>query len=108
MNWLPRELQSLKAEGGEVDEIYWAASKFCVGRKLFSIHQGMLGLGPSVLSEGDLCCILIGAPVPFILRPFGEQYKLVGEAYVHGAMKGEAMVDWPISEKYKWEFFELL
>jgi hypothetical protein len=62
-----------EAEGGEFDEIYWAASRFCMERKLFSIRQGMLGLGPSILREGGLCCVLIGAPVPFVLRPSGKQ-----------------------------------
>jgi hypothetical protein len=79
-----------------------------MGRKLFSTRQGMLGLGPTILREGDLCCILFGAPVPFVLRPFGEQYKLVGEAYIHSVMKGEAMADWPNGGKYKREVFELL
>lgn len=56
------------AQRGNVDEIYWAASRFCTGRKLFSTRQGLLGLGPAVIREGDLCCIIFGTPVPFILR----------------------------------------
>jgi hypothetical protein len=97
-----------EAKGGNVDEIYCAASRFCMGRKLFSTRQGMLGLGPSILREGGLCCVLIGAPVPFVLRSFGEKYKLVGEAYVRGVMKGEAMVDWPSGGKHKRGVFVLL
>jgi len=106
----PEGIANLEEEGkgGEVDEIYWAASRFCMGRKLFSTREGMLGLGPSILREGDLCCVLIGAPVPFVLRPFGAQHKLVGEAYVHSVMKGEAMVDWPSGGKHKREAFVLL
>jgi len=39
--------------------------------------------------------LLKNADVPFILRPCGEsQYKLIGEAYVHGIMRGE-LVDAP-------------
>jgi hypothetical protein len=97
-----------EAEGGEVDEIYGAASRFCIGRKPVPIRQGMLGLAPSILREGGLCRILIGAPVPFDLRPSGEQYKLVGEAYIHSVMNGEAMMDWSIRGKYKRDVFELL
>jgi hypothetical protein len=96
------------AQNGDVDEIYWAASRFCMGRKLFSTQRGMLGLGPRILKKGDLCCILFGAPVPFILRRDGEQYRLVGEAYVHGVMKGEAIVDWMIGEKFQEQVFEFL
>lgn len=96
------------AKSGDIDNIYWAASRFCMGRKLFSTQQGMLGLGPRVLKGGDVCCILFGAPVPFILRPVGHQYKLVGEAYVHGVMKGEAVVDWMLGERYILQVIELL
>jgi hypothetical protein len=64
----PEGITKLKeeAEGGEVNEIYWAALRFYIGRKMFSTRQRMLGLGPSVLREGYLCCVLISAPVPFV------------------------------------------
>ncbi len=68
----------------------------------------MLGLGPAILRKGDLCCVLFGAQVPFILRSVGENYQLVGETYVHGIMKGEAMVDWMIGEKYDEQTFTLV
>lgn len=91
-----------------VDDIYWAASRFCTGRKVFCTKQGALGLGPALLREGDLCCVLFAAQVPFILRSVGKMYQLVGEAYVHGIMKGEAMVDWMIGEKYEKQIFTLV
>jgi hypothetical protein len=89
-------------------DIYWTASRFCTGRKVFCTKQGVLGLGPALLGEGDLCCVMFGAQVPFILRRVGEKYKLVGEAYVHGVMKGEAMVDWMLGEKYEKQIFTLV
>jgi hypothetical protein len=52
------------AKDGNVDEIYWATSKFCMGRQLFSAREDMLGLGPWALREEDLCCVFFGAPVP--------------------------------------------
>ena len=36
------------------------------------------------MRSGDISCILVGAPTPFILRPAGDQYILVGEAYLRG------------------------
>ncbi|KAH8769679.1 heterokaryon incompatibility protein-domain-containing protein [Hyaloscypha sp. PMI_1271] len=96
------------ANGKSVDEIYWAASRFCTGRKVFCTKQGTLGLGPALLREGDLCCILFGARVPFILRRVRDNYQLVGESYVHGIMKGEAVVDWMIGEKYEMQTFTLV
>lgn len=96
------------AQGGGVDEIYWAASRFCLGRKLFSTRDGLLGLGPRALLKGDLCCILFGALVPFTLRPAGDGYQLVGEAHVQGVMKGEAIVDFMLGQKYQEQSFDLI
>jgi len=58
----------------------------------------MLGLGSRVLKEGDLCCIIFGAPVPLILRLVGEHYRLVAEA----------VVDWMLGDKYEEQVFELV
>jgi hypothetical protein len=96
------------AKAGSVDEIYWAATRFCMGRTLFSTQSRMIGLGPRILCKGDVCCVLFGAPVPFVLRPVEEGFRLVGEAYVHGVMKGEAVVDWLLAGRYEERAFELL
>lgn len=42
----------------------------------------------------DLLVVLLGGKVPFILRNVGEQYTLVGEAYVHGFMDERAIDMW--------------
>jgi len=63
----------------------------CQGRKLFVTQKGYLGLGPAVLEEDDLCCVLYGAKMPFILRRSGDHYLFLGQSYIHGIMRGEAM-----------------
>jgi len=64
-------------------------------RRLFLTSEKWLGSGPELLESGDEVWLMKNAAVPFILRPTGdEQYKLVGEAYVHGIMYGE-LVDVP-------------
>jgi len=62
-------------------------------RDLFITKQGYLGLGMMSLKVGDEVWILAGARVPLILRRRVEegQYCLIGEAYVHGIMHGEAV-----------------
>jgi hypothetical protein len=58
-------------------------------RRLFITTQKWFGLGPENLQPNDEVWLLKHAKVPFILRPYGDQYQLVGEAYVHGIMFGE-------------------
>ncbi|KAM7191290.1 Heterokaryon incompatibility protein (HET) domain containing protein [Naviculisporaceae sp. PSN 640] len=81
--------------------------RFCVTRK------GYMAIVPPGAVEGDLVCILKGVNTPFVLRECKREDKgpaadvsreddgdkararrrvqIVGEAYVHGVMDGEAM-----------------
>ncbi len=57
------------------------------------------GLAPQGCKVSDIVCILLGCSVPVILsRDRGSLYKIVGEAYVHGMMDGEAMEMVPLNE----------
>ncbi|KAK5662100.1 hypothetical protein OQA88_8005 [Cercophora sp. LCS_1] len=76
-----------------------------IGRQLFSTDQGKFGIGPSDLRPGDLICVFRGCEVPFIVRTTNNTTEtgkwlwkkqvlhctLVGEAYIHGIMDGEAL-----------------
>ncbi|KAL8829021.1 MAG: hypothetical protein Q9170_006349 [Blastenia crenularia] len=61
--------------------------------RLFRTENSRLGMGPRSVSEGDEAWVFQGARVPFVLRPNLEtgRYKLIGQAYVHGMMQGEAI-----------------
>lgn len=61
-------------------------------RRLFLSNSGYVGLGADIVSPGDMCCIVAGACIPFILRPYEknpDSYLLVGESYIHGVMHGQ-------------------
>lgn len=70
---------------------------------------------PAVTEQGHFACvfqaslvsdeiwILSGCPTPLVLRKDGQRYSLVGEAYVHGVMHGEA-----VNEDSKWEDLEIV
>jgi len=68
------------------------------GRSFIVTEEGLVGLGPSNTEVGDFIVIIAGANTPFIVRPSqaGEgtagSFSLVGEAYVHGVMGGEALL----------------
>ncbi|AEO59720.1 hypothetical protein MYCTH_2119855 [Thermothelomyces thermophilus ATCC 42464] len=70
----------------------------CSGRPYISTRRGLLGLGCPGVQAGDVVCILYGTTVPYVLRPRPDgAMSLVGDAYIHGAMDGEALA-WPDKE----------
>jgi hypothetical protein len=81
---------------GDADCFLLAARFACVGRRIFHSSRGYVGIGPAVLQAGDIICVLSGGAMPFILRqdrrsnPSKRRFQLIGEAYVHGIMYGEA------------------
>lgn len=65
-----------------------AALRFCV------TEQGRFGQVSSKAEVGDVICVLLGAEVPYVLRPTGRgTYRLVGDGYLCGVMHGEAVED---------------
>ena len=53
-----------------------------LNRRFFVTATGMMGMGPLATKAEDLICVLYGSEVPFILRPLGHEYELIGDAYV--------------------------
>lgn len=82
------------AEGGNWEQFVSNAFRACNGRKMFRTKNGHLGVGPMAMRSGDILSILFAARTPFILRPVGDQYIFVGEAYLHGLMPSELMTTW--------------
>ncbi len=82
-----------EAAGVHKDEDWSRASNGASkNRKFSTTERGYYVLGPKVMEEGDIVCVLSGGKMPFCLRPWRDhQYLLVGECYVHGFMDGEAM-----------------
>ena len=71
-------------------------------RRLAITDQGYMGVVPPYSEIGDVLFIIPGTQVPFLLRSqrggensgeasTGEEWRLVGESYLHGMMDGEAM-----------------
>jgi hypothetical protein len=73
------------------DEWSRAANGASTNRIFARTKKGYYVLGPKVMKEGDVVCVLFGGKMPFVLRPWGPYFLLVGECYVHGLMKGEAI-----------------
>jgi len=76
-------------------------------RAFFITKGGLMGVGPKQTRPGDEVAVLSGSRIPFVLRRTETsiteldlnimrqrliwQYEVLGDCYVHGIMKGEAV-----------------
>lgn len=91
MQQSPQENRRLLRELGQGAHLYAAAiDSISSGRALFKTAGNLLGLAPVSAKRGDTIWFFPSSKVPFVLRHYGnKQYKLIGEAYLHGYMHGE-------------------
>ena len=60
------------------------------GTRFVTTKKGYIGLAPSSTERHDKVCVLLGCNVPMILWQ-GKDSSIIGDAYVHGLMHGEAI-----------------
>ena len=69
----------------------------CSARSVFATTMGYLGLCHVNVQVGDVVVMLYGGKVLYVLRPYESfpqvkhTWMFLGEAYMHGAMDGQAM-----------------
>ncbi|KAK5688832.1 hypothetical protein LTS10_000810 [Elasticomyces elasticus] len=74
-------------------------------RSLSLSRKGYLCMSTLEMMTGDEIWILRGAGTPFVLRRgLDNKMRLIGEAYIHGIMNGEAIAE----ESVKWQRIELV
>ncbi|KAK7433354.1 hypothetical protein QQZ08_000294 [Neonectria magnoliae] len=59
-------------------------------RRFVRLGKSYIGLGPKKTRVGDKVVLLEGRKVPLVIRAVGKRWRVVGDCYVHGVMKGEA------------------
>ncbi|KAF5556425.1 heterokaryon incompatibility 6 OR allele [Fusarium napiforme] len=95
VKWSREYLKNAKPGDEEAIRYGQAVDNVCRGRQIFTATNSLLGLGPNLVRKGDLVCVVAGGPVPYILRPLGDDtFYFVGECYVAGYMFGEAVSEW--------------
>ena len=63
------------------------------GKTFVRCERGHIGIAPPATKATDKVCVLLGCRVPMILRPLvSGHYRLIGEGFVHGFSKGEAIL----------------
>ncbi|KAK6215600.1 heterokaryon incompatibility protein [Colletotrichum tabaci] len=104
--WMKRDVGKISS-GAEMglqmsDSLGWqqpwyvTAMKNLHGRRPFLSGSGYVGLAPRHVQPGDKVVIFLGGKTPYTVRDStgtAGYCELVGEAYVHGIMFGEAMTD---------------
>lgn len=63
-------------------------------------ENGYMGLAPVGTQVGDEVVVLLGCPVPLVLRRQNEKFQVIGDTYVYGLMEGQAfeMPDFKVAD----------
>ena len=69
------------------------AVKMLYGRRAFRSGRGKFGLASSYTRLGDMIVLFEGGSVPYVIRPEGNVYKLVGEALVADYLEGHRVIN---------------
>ena len=62
------------------------------------------GVGPACMREGDIVVVFYGGGAPCVLRPKGDKYLMLGEAYVDSIMNGELVREVEEGKRQEQEF----
>lgn len=76
----------------------------CHNRCLFLTSKDDYGIGPACMREGDIVAVLYGGNAPFVLRPKGDEYLMLGETYVDSIMNGELVKQVKEGKRQEQEF----
>lgn len=60
---------------------------------IFDTNNGLYGIGPATMREGDVIAVLLGGRVPYVLRPLKEGFMFLGTCYIRQIMHGEALIN---------------
>ncbi|KAG9192732.1 hypothetical protein G6011_11466 [Alternaria panax] len=79
--------------GGRIKYDEWAPTMRNIMRKrrLFITKNGYTGIGSVDAQPHDMVFIISGCNFPITLRPRENKFAVIGEAYIHGYMNGEAL-----------------
>ena len=77
-----------------IDKAFWYDFlRVARNRQFCTTEKGYIGWVPAAAKTGDRICLLVGGQVPYVLRPHKKKkgFQFLGEAYIHGIMKGAAL-----------------
>lgn len=90
---------------GDINGIEQAVLTACSGRSFVVTEKGYIGYADQHCRPGHVIAILGGGHTPFVLAPASSQYQVIGDAYIHGIMRGDAF---KLAGRQTGEFDELI
>jgi hypothetical protein len=85
------ELEAQAARTFQAASPYLKSIISAFDRRLSITQERRICLVPEESMIGDAVFILMGCPIPFVLRPCGDDWRIVGCCYMHGMMDGQAL-----------------
>lgn len=98
--WTPAEVEEYGIDATDLRDALMQKDRVGLSRRLVTTKRGYVGLALETVEQNDVVAVLLGCSMPIVLRKVdsgqnGDRWKVVGECYLHGIMKGEAM-EWGI------------
>lgn len=96
-----RNWRAHRQEGAVFTDLLESLIGMMENQNFFITKSGYIGIGPPNTKTGDQIWVFSGGNVPFVMREVDgrkaacPQLTLIGDAYVHGIMDGEAVEDEP-------------
>jgi hypothetical protein len=87
---------------------YSKASRNLKRYRLFETEDIQLGIAHPSIQPGDQVVLFLGGRMPFILRPVGDKWKLIGVCYVHDIMDGGPVKQMKHDPRYMAEDFDII
>jgi len=77
-------------------------SQLQMGRTFCITRGGLIGMGTGFMRRGDIVVVPFGCSTPILLRAEGQsnEFRYVGDVYIHGYMHGEALTSGKLAKKY--------
>lgn len=103
-----REIKRPYEKNLEAKAYYSTVSRYVKLYALFETEDNQLGISRLSVQPGDQVVIFLGGKMPFILRPVGEKWRLVGVCYVHDIMDGGPVKQMKRDPRYMAEDFDII
>ncbi|OAK99899.1 HET-domain-containing protein [Phaeosphaeriaceae sp. SRC1lsM3a] len=108
LEWLTHLSSGHPEDAGTLDptasEIRASAYYTCKLRRMFVMKNKSYGLGPQCMRAGDIVVVLYGGNTPYVLRPIGDKYLFLGQAYVDEIMHGQLVQEVSAGTRAEEEF----